>query len=160
MKAIAVSLGLALAAAGCTAESHEDQLENQLRNQLSSQGNVTGIELTREGDNITGYAEIQHPQLGPVRLNCAGRVEGARSNANCAPAVTDQLIQDMENNMRRQLSQQGELLELDLERQDDMRITGSGRLRVADGTEVPLDCNITRQSANSLNFNGGCYPPR
>jgi len=158
MKAIAVSLGVALAVAGCSMESAEDQMENGVRNSLASQGNVTDVQLTRDGDNVTGYADLDHRQAGPVRLNCAGRVEGERYNVNCLPAVTERVIQDTENSIRERLGQQEEVLEVELTRQDDARMTGYVRSRTSDGTEIRRNCVATREVPSAVHFNWECNP--
>ena len=156
MKTVAVPLVLALAVAGCTFESDEDRMEREVRNTLSGQGNVTDVQLTREGDNVTGFAELQHAQFGQVRLTCAGRVDGSRFNVNCLPAVTDQVVQNIENTIRERLAQQAEVLEVDLSRQDDMNMTGFARLRGPNGEEVRTNCTATRDNPNSMNFNWRC----
>ncbi len=156
MKALAVPLALALAVAGCTIESDEDRMESEVRNTLSGQGNVTDVQLTREGDNVTGFAELQHSQFGQVRLTCSGRVDGSRFNVNCLPAVTDQVVQNIENTIRERLGQQAEVLEVDLSRQDDMNMTGFARLRGPSGEEVRTNCTATRDNPNSMNFNWRC----
>ncbi len=156
MKILAVPLVLALAVSGCTIESDEDRMESEVRNTLSGQGNVTDVQLTREGDNVTGFAELQHAQFGQVRLNCTGRVDGSRFNVNCLPAVTDQVVQNIENNIRERLAQQAEVLEVDLTRRDDMNMAGFARLRGPGGEEVRTDCTATRDNPNSMNFNWRC----
>jgi hypothetical protein len=158
MKAFAISLGLALAAAGCTVQSEEDQLENQIRNQLAGQGNVLDVQLTRQDENnMTGFADIRDNQGNQGRLNCsARRTEGTRFQLNCLPAITDQIVQEMENSIRTQLSAQSEVLEVDLSRQDDMRMTGFARVRAPDGGEVRANCSVTRQNPSSRQFNWEC----
>ena len=160
MKAFAVSIGLALAVAGCTMESEEDQLENQVRNMLAGQGNVTDVQLTRQDENnMSGFADMRANVGGDVRLACtARRTQGTQFQINCVPAVTDRVVQDIETDIRNRLSQQGEVLEVDLNRQDDMRMTGHARVRGPDGTEVRTNCTATRTDPNSLNFNWECNP--
>ena len=160
MKAFAVTIGLALAVAGCTIQSEEDQLENEIRNQLAGQGNVLDVQLSRQDDNnMTGYADIRDNQGNQGRLNCtARRTEGTQFQLNCLPAITDQIVQEMENSIRTELSTQGEVLEVDLNRQDDMRMTGFARLRGPDGTEVRTNCSATRENPSSRQFNWECNP--
>ena len=155
MKALAISLGLALAVTACTVESEEDQLENAIRNQLASQGNVLNVELTRQDDNhMNGFADIRDNEGREGRLNCsARRTEGTNFQLNCLPAVTEQIVHEMENNIRTSLAQQAELLQVDLNRQDDMRMTGHALVRAQDGTEVRAACSATRQDPSSRMFN-------
>ena len=160
MKALAISLGLALAVTACTVESEEDQLENAIRNQLASQGNVLNVELTRQDDNnMNGFADIRDNEGREGRLNCsARRTEGTNFQLNCLPAITEQIVQEMENNIRTNLAQQAEVLQVDLNRQDDMRMTGHALVRAQDGTEVRAACTATRQNPSSRMFNWECNP--
>ena len=160
MKKVAISLGLALAAAACTIQSEEDQLENEIRNQLAGQGNVQTVELTKQDDNtMTGYADIVDNQGNAGRLNCsARRTQGTNFQLNCLPAITDQIVTDMENNIRQNLSQQAEVLQVDLNRQDDMRMTGYALVRARDGTEIRANCTATRENPSSRMFNWECNP--
>ena len=160
MKAFAISLGMALAVAGCTVQNDEDQLEGAIRNQLESQGNVLDVQMTRQDDNnINGFADIRDNEGNQGRLNCtARRTEGTNYQFNCLPAITDREVQQMETNVRNMLAPQGEVLEVDLTRQDDMRMTGFARLRGPDGTEVRTNCTTTRQNPASRQFNIECNP--
>jgi len=160
MKALAISLGLALAVTACTVESEEDQLENAIRNQLASQGNVLNVELTRQDDNnMNGFADIRDNEGRAGRLNCsARRTAGTNFQLNCLPAITDEIVQEMENNIRTNLAQQAEVLQVDLNRQDDMRMTGFALVRAGDGTEVRAACTATRQNPSSRMFNWECNP--
>lgn len=160
MRALAISLGLALAATACTIESEEDQLENAIRNQLAGQGNVLNVELTRQDENnMTGFADIRDNEGREGRLNCsARRSQGTNFQLNCLPAITDQIVQEMENNIRTTLAQQGEVLQVDMNRQDDMRMTGHALVRSQDGTEVRANCTATRQDPGSRMFNWECNP--
>jgi hypothetical protein len=163
MRALAISLGLALAVTAvtaCTVESEEDQLENAIRNQLAGQGNVLDVELTRQDDNnMNGFANIRDNEGREGRLNCtARRTEGTNFQLNCLPAITDQIVQEMENNIRTTLARQGEVLQVDLTRQDDMRMTGFALVRAGDGTEVRANCTATRENPSSRMFNWECNP--
>ena len=158
MKAFMISLGLGLLVAGCQMESEEDQLENEIRNQLAGQGNVLNVELTRQDDNnMTGHADIRDNEGREGRLNCtARRTEGTRFSLNCLPAITEPVVVEMENNIRTQLSQQAEVLEVDLTRQDDMRMTGFVRVRDPSGGEIRAACTATRENPGSRLFNWEC----
>ncbi len=160
MKAVAIALGLALAASACTVQSEEDQLENAIRNQLAGQGNVLNVELTRQDDNnMSGFADIRDNEGREGRLNCsAQRTERTNFRFNCLPAVTEQIVQEMENNIRTTLAQQAQVLQVDLNRQDDMRMTGFALVRAQDGTEVRTNCTVTRENPGSRMFNWECTP--
>ena len=160
MKAFAITLGMALAVAGCTMQSEEDQLENEIRNQLAGQGNVLDVQLTRQDENnMTGFPDIRDNEGNQGRLNCsARRTEGTNFQLNCLPAITDAILEQMENNIRTELARQGEVLEVDLNRQDDMRMTGFARLRGPDGAEVRTNCTATREAPSSRQFRWECAP--
>lgn len=154
MKAFAISLGLALAVAGCTVQSEEDQLEEAIRNNLSSQGNVLRVEMTKVDDNnINGFADIRENSGSEGRLTCtAQRSEGSNFNWRCSPAVTEDMVRNMENLIRTNLSGQTEVLEVDMSRVDDNRMSGFARFRDQSGSEQRADCVATRQTGNQFNW--------
>lgn len=158
MKAFAISLGFALLAAGCSIQSEEDQLENEIRNQLASQGNVLDVQLTKQDENnMTGFADIRDNDGRQGRLACtARRTEGTQFQLNCVPSITEDVVQEMENNIRTHLSQQGEVVEVDLSRQDDMNMTGHAVVRAADGREIRANCTAVRENPSSRLFNWRC----
>jgi len=77
---------------------------------------------------------------------------------NCLPAITDHIVQEMETNIRTHLARQAEVLQVDLNRQDDMRMTGFALVRGQDGTEVRANCTATRENPGSRMFNWECNP--
>ena len=158
MKAFAVSLGLALAIAGCNVQSEEDQLEEAIRNNLSSQGNVLTVEMTRQDENnINGFADIRETSGSQGRLTCtAQRVQGSNFNWRCSPAITEDMVVNMENMIRTELSSRTQVLEVDLNRQDDNRMTGYASYRDESGQEVRASCTATRQTGNQ--FDWRCAP--
>ena len=160
MKAIAISVGLGLALSACQMQSEEDQLEEAIRNNLSAQGNVTAVELTRTDDNnMTGYVDINQTNGRSGRLACtAQRTEGRNFNWHCTPAITEQVVQEMEGNIRTNLAQQGEVVSVDLSRQDDNHMTGFAVVRDQMGNEIRTNCTATRDSANVGTFNYQCSP--
>ena len=154
MKAFAISLGLALAVAGCTIQNEEDQLEEAIRNNLSSQGNVLRVEMTRvDENNINGFADIAESNGGGGRLTCVARREqGSNFNWRCSPAITEDMVQNMENLIRTNLSNQTQVLEVDLNRVDDNRMTGFARFRDQTGAEQRADCVANRTTGNQFNW--------
>jgi hypothetical protein len=161
MKRLAISLGFALAAAACTVSSEEDQLENAIRENLSNQGTVQEVELTRQDDNnMNGFVVMQDRSGRRGRLNCtAQRAEGTNFNWRCSPAIDESVLQEMENQIRQELSQQGTVVEVDMQRQnDDNHMTGHAKVRLADGTEVTAPCTAERDSTNVGTFNWRCEP--
>jgi hypothetical protein len=160
MKAIVVALGLGLALAGCTIQSEEDQLEDSIRNNLSSQGNVLNVELTRSDENnMTGFVDIRENDGREGRLACtAQRTEGSHFQWRCSPAITEQVVQELEGQIRTNLSQQGQVMQVDLTRQDDNRMTGYSIVRNPAGNEVRMNCTATRDTANIGSFNWECVP--
>jgi hypothetical protein len=160
MKAIVISLGLGLALAGCTIQSDEDRLEDSIRNNLSSQGNVLDVELTRtDENNMTGFADIRQNDGREGRLACtARRTEGRNFQWRCSPAITEQVVQALEGEIRENLAQQAQVVQVDLTRQDDNRMTGQAILRNPMGNEMRLDCTATRNAANIGSFDWRCDP--
>ena len=161
MKAIAVSLGLALALAGCEIQSEEDQLEEAIRNNLSAQGNVLNVDLTRSDENnMTGFVDIRQNNGREGRLACnAQRTEGSNFSWRCSPAITEQVVQEMEGNIRNSLTQQGgEVMQVDLTRQDDTRMTGYAVVRDQAGNEIRTNCTAIRDTTNIGMFNYECTP--
>ena len=158
MKAFMVLIVLGLAVAGCTVASDEDQLENAIRDNLSNQGSeVKQVEMTRQGDNhFTGFAEVRERSGREGRLNCTADRRDDQFHFQCAPAIDERVVRDIENQMRPTLAQQGEVLELHMERRDDNHMTGFTRIRPEGGEEVRLDCTAERQNGASFNWN--CNP--
>ena len=158
MKALAISLGLGLALAGCNVSSEEDQLEESIRNNLSAQGNVQQVELSRQDENtLTGFAILRDQNGLEGRYSCtARRTEGTNFNWQCQQQIDDQIIQRMENNIRQELAQQAEVLQVELSRQDDNRMSGYALLRDQSGMEVRTNCTATRNASNAANFNWEC----
>ena len=159
MNLAVMSIGLSLAAAP-PANADEAVIEDWIRAELASQGEVLQVEMTRrDADHMTGFADIRDNEGREGRLNCsARRTEGTNFQLNCLPAITEQIVQEMENNIRTNLAQQAEVLQVDLNRQDDMRMTGHALVRAQDGTEVRAACTATRQDPSSRMFNWECNP--
>ena len=161
MKALAISLVLALAATACTIESEEDQLENAIRNNLSSQGNVLDVQITRQDDNnFNGFAELRDAGGNQGRLACtAQRRDGSNFNWRCLPTITEEVVQDIENQIRAFYAQrQVEVVQIDLARQDDMRMTGNALLRDPMGNEAQANCEANRVNEASREFRWRCNP--
>lgn len=160
MRTIALCLGGALALAGCTMASDEDRMENAIREELSKNGTVKQVEMTRQGDNMTGFAEVRAADGSEGRLNCTATPDAAKAssyNWRCLPAIDQRMVDNMKTTIRQSLSQQGEVVELELARQDDMRMTGHAVVR-GDGEEVRADCTVTRENEASNHFNWRCAP--
>ena len=160
MKIVAIALGLGLALSACQMQSEEDQLEEAIRNNLSAQGNVINVELTRtDENNMTGFVDINQNNGRSGRLNCtAQRSTGTNFQWRCSPAITEAVVVEMEGNIRNQLAQQGEVVQVDLSRQDDNHMTGFAIVRDQMGNEIRTNCTATRDSANIGTFNYQCSP--
>ena len=57
-------------------------------------------------------------------------------NWRCLPAIDQRMVDTMEGTIRQSLAQQGEVREVELTRQDDMRMTGHAVVRDREGNEV------------------------
>lgn len=159
MKAFAIPLGLALSVAACTVSTEEDQLENAIRENLSSRGNVTQVELTRQGDdNMSGFAVVRAADGTESRLNCtAQRASADNFNWRCQPTVDEAALTAVENVIRADLANQGTVEEVDLQRVDDNNMRGFARL-VINGAEIRTNCTAARDGADGGNFNWRCGP--
>jgi hypothetical protein len=162
MKKIAIYLGCALAVAGCSMASDEDRMENAIRSELSKNGTVNQVEMTQQGDNMVGFAEVKAADGSEGRLNCTATPDTAKGAGNynwrCLPAIDQRMVDNMKNTIRTSLSQQGEVVELELARQDDMRMTGHAVVRGGDGEQVRANCTVTRENEASNHFNWRCAP--
>lgn len=161
MKRIAIYLGCVLAAAGCSMSSDEDRMENAIREELSKNATVKQVEMTREGDNMTGFAEIRAADGSEGRLNCTATPDAAKAssyNWRCLPAIDQRVVDGMEATIRQSLAQQATVNEVEMTRQDDMRMTGHALLRDGNGNEVRANCTATRENEASANFNWRCQP--
>jgi hypothetical protein len=159
MKRIAIYVGSALALAGCS--NDEDRMENAIRAELSKNATVKQVEMSRQGDNMTGFAEIQSADGSAGRLTCSATPDTAKAgsyNWRCLPAIDQRVVDGMKNLIRQSLAQQAEVRELELTRQDDMRMTGHALLRDRNGNEVRANCTATRENEASNQFNWRCDP--
>ena len=161
MKTIAIFLGCTLAIAGCSMQSDEDRMENAIRAELSKNATVNQVELTRQGDNMVGFAEVRSADGSEGRLNCTATPDTTKAgtyNWRCLPAIDQRMIDNMEGTIRQSLAQQGEVREVELTRQDDMRMTGHALVRDGSGNEVRANCTATRENEASNHFSWRCTP--
>lgn len=161
MKNLAICLGGALAVAACSMASDEDRMENAIRAELSKQGTVNQVEMTRQGDNMVGFAEMRGNDGNEGRLTCTATPDTAKGAGNynwrCLPAIDQRMVDSMEGTIRQSLARQGEVVEVELTRQDDQRMTGHAIVR-ANGEEVRANCTVTRENEASNHFNWQCAP--
>jgi hypothetical protein len=154
-------LGLSvIALAGCNIASQEDQLENSIAASLSNQGEVKQVELTKQDDdNFTGFALIRDRNGREGRLNCtARRTTGSNFDWRCSPTIDESVVTEMEGIIQTELARQATVLEVNMTRQDDNRMTGFARLQDGSGTEIRTNCTATRDAAGTANFNWRCQP--
>lgn len=153
----AIVLTALLGAAGCNVVSEEDQLENAIREGLSNQGTVQEVNLTRQDENnINGYVAMQDTTGRQGRLNCtAQRTEGSNFSWRCAPAIDESVLRDMEGQIRERLSQQADVVGVDLQRAgDDNHMSGQATVRDGTGAEIQVPC--TAERTEGANFNWRC----
>src|SRR3954447_13014001 len=161
MKTIAICLGCTLALAACSRVSDEDRMENAIRAELSKNATVNQVEMTQQGDNMVGFAEVRSPDGSEGRLTCTAAPDTTKAgsyNWRCLPAIDQRMVDNMKNTIRQSLAQQGEVVELELARQDDMRMTGHAIVRGGDGEEVRANCTVTRENEASNHFTWRCAP--
>jgi len=161
MKTIAICLGCTFALAACSMASDEDRMENAIRAELSKTGNVTQVEMTQQGDNMTGFAEVRSADGSEGRLNCTAAPDTTKAgsyNWRCLPAIDQRMVDNMEGTIRQSLAQQGEVREVELTRQDDTRMTGHAVVADGNGNEVRANCTATRENEASNHFDWRCVP--
>jgi hypothetical protein len=161
MKTIAICLGCAFALAACSRVSDEDRMENAIRAELSKNATVNQVEMTSQGDNMVGFAEVRSRDGSEGRLNCTATPDTTKAssyNWRCLPAIDQRMVDNMEGTIRQSLAQQGEGREVELTRQDDMRMTGHAVVRDGNGNEVRANCTATRENEASNHFNWRCTP--
>lgn len=157
MRKVLIVLTALLGAAGCNMPTEEEQLENAIRDGLANQGTVQEINLVAEGENgFAGYAMIRENSGRSGRLNCtAQRADGSNFNWRCSPAIDEAVLQEIENSIRQNMSQQAEVAEVDMQRAgDDDHMTGYVLLRDGMGGEARVPCAAER--TEGANFNWRC----
>jgi hypothetical protein len=71
--------------------------------------------------------------------------------------ITDQVVTEMEGDIRNTFAAQDQqVVRIDLDRQDDMRMNGYALVRGSDGTEVRTRCTVLRENPSSRTFNWEC----
>ena len=161
MNLAAILTGLALGAAQPAELTEEQLLEQAISQQLSDQGHqVLQVEMRRQDENaLTGFADIRDREGHEGRLGCVARLtEADNYSFDCLPMITDEIVREMEGQIRTTLSQQAQVLRIQLTRQDDMRMVGYALLRDSDGRQVRTSCTATREAPNSRMFNWECAP--
>ena len=158
---IAMAFLLAAAAFGGQDASDETALESSIRQALEAQqSEVRHVEMVRvDADNLTGFADIRDREGYEGRLRCtARRTDDENYDYECLPAITDEIVGEMENEIRAGLAQQGRVLRIEMSRQDDMRMNGYALVRGSDGEEVRTLCTAEREAPESRTFNWTCNP--
>jgi len=162
MRKVVLSFGLLLATAGCQVQSEEDMIEGSIRNTLSSQGNIQEVEITKQGENnFSGFAVVRDARGQNNRLNCtASRNADKAANFDwrCLPTVDETTLTNVETAIRESLSQQSNVRQVDMTRQDDSNMTGFAVLQLADGSQVRSTCTARRENETSANFDWRCGP--
>jgi hypothetical protein len=153
--------GAALALAGCEMESNENRLENAIRADLGNrQTTVDSIEMTEgEDGNMTGYAMVREASGRSGRLNCTAYRQGDNYNFRCSPVIDEAVLNEMEGNIRRELEQQAEVIEVDMQRHnDDDHMRGHVVVGDGAGNRARLNCTAQRDATNTGTFAWQCAP--
>jgi hypothetical protein len=81
--------------------------------------------------------------------------------AGCTPQVDDDVINQMENAVREGLAEQGTVKQVELNRENENRMTGYALVepRNAPGTELRFSCTADREGDTGSRFNWRCTPP-
>ncbi|HEX8192856.1 MAG TPA: hypothetical protein VF552_08140 [Allosphingosinicella sp.] len=142
-------------------ESNENRLENAIRANLANQQTeVQSIEMTEgEDGNMTGFAMVREASGRSGRLNCNAHREGDNYNFRCSPAIDEAVLTEMEGLIRRELEQQAEVIEVDMQRHnDDNHMRGHVVVGDGAGNRARLACTATRDATNIGTFNWQCAP--
>jgi hypothetical protein len=163
MKRIAAYLACALAVTGCSMSSDEDRMENAIRAELTNTGStVSQVEMTRQGDNMVGFAEVRGADGSEGRLTCNAAPDTTKAgsyNWRCLPAIDQRMVDSMENTIRQSLTEQGtQVVSVELARQDDMRMTGHAIVGDGNGGQARSSCTVERENEASNHFNWRCGP--
>ena len=86
---------------------------------------------------------------------------GMLALAGCTPAVNDQMIDQMEQEVSNGLAAQGTVKQVELTRENDDRMTGYAVIEpsAAPGTDIRFDCTAERQGDSGTMFDWQCTPP-
>lgn len=160
MHGINILVVAALTAAAQPGGKDEGAVEDAIRQALVAQGSqVSNVEMRSVGaDHMTGFADIRDPEGHSGRLACSASRSGDDPfEYSCLPAITDDVLREMEGIIGAELARQGEVIEVKMSRVDDSHMTGMARLR-ADGVEVRTACTATRRVPAERAFDWTCTP--
>jgi hypothetical protein len=129
---------------------------------LAEQGEVQQVEMIPlDKDHLSGFASCSTAQGRPWRLDCtATRTEGEGFDWTCNPVVNAAAIEDVENNIREVLGEQGTVLEVAMNRRDDDNMTASRASGTREARSSAPAAPATRQSEGSRTFDWECQPIR
>ena len=158
MHAIEIVLMAAFAAGAQPEGNDEAAVQDAIREALVAQGaQVANVEMRSvDADNMSGFADVRDPEGHFGRLACSASRRGSEPfSFHCLPAITDDMVREMEAIISAELARQGEVIEVRLSRVDDSHMTGMARLR-ADGVEVRAACTATRRNPAERAFDWTC----
>jgi len=162
MRKVVLTAGLMLVLAGCQVQSEEDMIEGSIRNTLSNQGNIQEVEITKQDqDNFSGFAVVRDANGQNNRLNCNARrnaEKGSNFDWHCLPTIDEATLTNVENAIRRDLSQRGNVTQVEMTRQDDSNMTGFAELQDSSGNQYRSSCTARRERETSANFDWRCGP--
>ena len=107
---------------------------------------------------MAGFADVRLPNGNVGRVSCtARRNDEGLYDWRCLPVITAQELRDVEAEIRSSLSSQGEVVQVEMARVDDNRMSGFARLRVG-GRNYRTTCTAVRESEESNQFDWECRP--
>lgn len=161
MKAVVLLFAGAALVAGCS-QNEQAFVDNLVREAVSNNGQPQEVAMTKQADNsFSGTVTVRKPDGQTMRFNCTARREGdtTRYNARCLQSVDQAMLDSMENEIRTNLTGNGaQVVSVELNRQDDNKMTGFAELRDGSGT-VRAPCEATRENGDSASFRWQCRPP-
>jgi hypothetical protein len=164
MRAFVILAGTAALLAGCNKSGNEQAgneqqlVENGIRGQLTSQGTVTQIGMTRQGDgNYAGTATVRTSDGAETHVSCTANKIDRGFATSCTPVLDQAQLSGLEARMRQLFAAQGlTVVNLHLARQDDEHITGNADLRNQAGEELHYPC--TGGLGPTGRFEAQCVP--
>ena len=155
------SFGLAglLTLAACSVGSGADRLEEVVGDQLANQGTVEEVTFTAQDENrMTGHAMLRDASGQQRRMNCtARRTSGSSFDWNCTQAIDEALLQQMEGMIRETMTQQGEVIEVELQRAgDDDNMAGHVVVRGSSGEQIRATWRAVRDRPGGAFFSWRC----
>lgn len=161
MRAFVFLVGAAALLISCNSNSEQNRVESGVRNLLSEQGNVTELSMPKQGDGTYGgRAALRTADGATTHLNCTAARHGDGFMSNCVQIIDDALLEQLKASLRRTFVGRGlTVLDFQLTKLDEDRISGHIDLRAPDGQEARLPCTGGRPASGAGPVSVNCVRP-